>query len=136
VKHTLRQVEHQEPSAQELASVWRRRAADLRHWAAAEGAAVAWECAAKELEAALRCDGGELLTLAEAARESGYTVDHLGRDIARGKIPNAGRLHAPRVRRSDLPKKPGALSPPGRGLHIGRAEIARAVIQRQAGGAR
>jgi hypothetical protein len=95
---------------------------------------MAWECAANELENALRCHGDALLTLAEAASESGYSVDRLGREIARSKIPNAGRLHAPRVRRSDLPKKPGALPPPALALYPDRTEIARAVIQRHIGG--
>jgi hypothetical protein len=42
----------------------------------------------------------------EAARESGYSAEHLGRLIRTGRIPNAGRRSAPRVRRGDLPAKP------------------------------
>ena len=122
------------PLPHELPVRWRERAADLRRWGAADGAATAWECAAVELENALRRHGDALLTLTEAANESGYSVDHLGREIAHSKIPNAGRPHAPRVRRSDLPKKAGALPPSALGLHIDRTEIARAVIQRHVGG--
>jgi hypothetical protein len=124
-----------EPAIQELPAVFRRRAADLRRWGAAEGAATAWECAALELEEALRRNDDEPLTLAQAATESGYSADHLGREIARSKIPNAGRRNAPRVRRGDLPKKPGALPRSPLGMHIERTEIARAVIERHAGGA-
>lgn len=57
---------------------------------------------------ALRPAGGELLSLQEAAAESGYSVDRLGRLVAKGEIPNAGRRGKPAIRRSDLPKKPGA----------------------------
>jgi hypothetical protein len=44
-----------------------------------------------------------ILTLKQAATRSGYTVDHLARMIRQGRIPNAGRHHAPRVRLGDLP---------------------------------
>ena len=40
-----------------------------------------------------------------AARVSGYTADHLGALVKRGKIPNAGRTGAPRIRRQDVPRK-------------------------------
>jgi hypothetical protein len=119
----------------DLPAQWRGRAADLRRWAAAEGAAVALERAADELEASLRSASDETLTLAEAARESGYSADHIGREVARGHIPNAGRRHAPRVRRADLPRKPGALLTQASKPHIGREDIARAVINRHEGGA-
>ena len=52
--------------------------------------------------------GAATLTLAEAALESGYSVDHLRHAVASGQIANAGRRGAPRIRRADLPKKPGA----------------------------
>src|SRR5687768_2885859 len=90
----------------ELAAAWRSRATELRCWAAAEGAACALEGAARELESAIRCQENELLTLAQAARESGYSNEHLGRMVRTGKVPNAGQRHAPRVRRADLPKRP------------------------------
>jgi len=71
---------------------------------------VTFEVAANELEAALRDEADELLTLSQAAAESGYSEDHLGRELRAGRIPNAGRPGAPRVRRVDLPKKPRRLS--------------------------
>lgn len=49
----------------------------------------------------------EALNLRKAARESGYSVDHLGRLLSEGQLPNAGRPNAPRIRRGDLPRKPG-----------------------------
>lgn len=47
----------------------------------------------------------ESLTLAYAAAESGYSVEHLGRCVRAGAIPNAGRKGAPRILRRDLPRK-------------------------------
>jgi hypothetical protein len=49
------------------------------------------------------------LTLDEASRESGYSTDHLRHLIADGTLANAGRKHAPRLRRVDLPRKPSAV---------------------------
>ena len=44
----------------------------------------------------------ELLSLTEAAERTGHTADHIGRLIREGKVPNAGRKNAPRVRIRDL----------------------------------
>ena len=79
--------------------------------------------AAKELEEALAKGLTEVLTLEEAAAESGYSADHLGRLLADGTIPNAGRKYAlgsgagtcrgsRRRRRPDpsLPRPPGGPS--------------------------
>lgn len=92
-----------------IAESWRKRASELRRYAAAEGAAKAWETAAEELEA---CAAGSPndsldgdLTLAEASRASGYSARHLRRLVDQGRIPNRGRKHAPRFRRGDLPGK-------------------------------
>lgn len=62
---------------------------------------------AAELEEAVRVTQEEPLTLDEAATVSGYTVDHLRHLVADRAIPNAGRKGAPRIRRADLPIKPG-----------------------------
>jgi hypothetical protein len=87
-----------------LVPAWRERAEGLAPYAPA--AAVAFSEAAKELEEALAKSQAEELTLEEAAAESGYSADHLGRLLADGTIPNAGRKHAPRILRRDLPRKP------------------------------
>jgi hypothetical protein len=60
----------------------------------------------------LRAQGEETLTLVEAAAACGYSQDHIGNLIRRGKLPNAGWKNAPRIRRSDLPSK--APTSPGR----------------------
>jgi hypothetical protein len=44
----------------------------------------------------------ELLSLTEAAERTGHTADHIGRLVREGKVPNAGRKNAPRVRIRDL----------------------------------
>lgn len=95
-----------------LITTWRARARDLAPYAPA--AAIAFTRAAEELEAALRLQECEVLSLSAAARESAYSRDHLARLIRDGKIPNAGRRSAPRIRRADLPRKPssgGIVSP-------------------------
>lgn len=97
------------PDVSQLPDIWRARAAELRRTAAAEGPAVAFECAAGELADAIGEAADELLTLPQAARICGYTADHLGRLVRAGILTNRGRRNAPRLRRGDLPMKPGAL---------------------------
>ncbi len=47
----------------------------------------------------------QILTVGEAARESGFSESHLFHLLESHRIPNAGRPNRPRVRRADLPKK-------------------------------
>jgi len=65
------------------------------------------ERAAADLDAALAREQDALLSLEQAAQESGYSADHLRHLVADGTVPNAGRRGAPRVRRGDLPTRPG-----------------------------
>jgi hypothetical protein len=51
--------------------------------------------------------GGDVLSITEASRHSGYSADHLRREITAGRITNSGRPGKPAVKRSDLPIKPG-----------------------------
>ena len=69
--------------------------------------AATYRIAGDELERNLREWEDELLNLQQASEESGYSADHIGRLLRRGTLPNAGRLHAPRIRRADLPQKTG-----------------------------
>lgn len=112
-----------------LPAAWRERAVFLRRHGATE-AAETTSTLADELEIALRADAGVVLTLVEAARESGFSADYLGRLVARGAIPNVGRPRAPRIRRTDLPRKPGALpsSPTAAMFGGARRRVARAVV--------
>lgn len=117
--------------AAELVNDWKARARKLREWAAAEEAAKAWEAAAAELEAALVGQAERRLNLQEAAAASGYSPDHLGRLLREGRVPNAGRTHAPRVRVGDLPLKPGRTRGTQKGQEpprVPRAQIVRRVL--------
>ena len=68
------------------------------------------EWAASKVEQALRDESDELLTLPQAAEISGYHPDSLARMVREGQIPD---LRPPssqgmiRIRRGDLPSKPG-----------------------------
>ena len=55
----------------------------------------------------------ELVSLTEAAERTGHSPDHIGRLVREGKVPNAGRKNAPRVRVRDLLThlKPKLLAP-------------------------
>lgn len=105
----------------ELVTTWRERAAFLESLGATTGAR-AFTLAAKELDEALASRDDELLNLRQAAEESGYTDDHLGRQVRDGKIPNSGRENAPKIRRGDLPRKPGYRPPPA-GSAVDREQI-------------
>ena len=93
-----------------LPDIWRRQAEALRRYGG-ETPAVALESCAAELEDTLRERDETTLSLTQAARESGYSADHLGRLVREGKIPNAGRPGAPRIARRHLPRKTGAGKP-------------------------
>jgi hypothetical protein len=95
-----------------LAAEWRSRAAELRRYGA-EPQAVTLEAAAAELDAALREAADTPLTLTEAAAESGYSERRLRELVAAGEVPQAGRKHAPRIRRADLPRRPSRTAPNG-----------------------
>ena len=49
----------------------------------------------------------DTVTLREASLLGGYSVDHLQRLVAQSVITNVGRKGAPRLRRQDVPIKPG-----------------------------
>ena len=73
--------------------------------------------------------------LVEAARESGYSADHLGRLVRDGKIPNAGRPGAPRIARRDLPRKAHAppearLAETPRPRDVSRVQIVQSIIEK------
>jgi hypothetical protein len=87
----------------ELLATWHDRAELLAPYAAP--AAEALRVCKAELEAVMRDQADEALSLADAARESGYSTDSLRHLVASGQIPNAGKRGAPRIRRADLPKR-------------------------------
>lgn len=123
-----------------LPSHWRAEAARLRHWCGDhDPVARALVTVAAQVEQVLATAADDLLTLGKAASESGYSVEHLGRMLREQPVLNAGRRGAPRIRRGNLPMKPGyskpptptdeAASPPRRG-------VAHAILSSKYGGAR
>ena len=116
-----------------LPGAWRTQAKTLRQYGG-ETPAVALEACAAQLEATLKERDEATLSLTDAARESGYSADHLGRLVRDGKIPNAGRPGAPRIALRHLPRKTGAAiprlaaKPPFR--EISNAQIVQSVIER------
>ena len=122
----------------ELPDLWRQQATQFREYGM-EPVAATHERLAAQLERALARYWDEPLTLAEASQERGLRVDHLGRLVATGVIPNAGRKHAPRILRRHLPRKPGTLAPPPASPHLestSRSQIARSIVNSQHRGAR
>lgn len=115
----------------EFLEKWSAEAETLKRRAAlVDGAALLTEVLA-DFVAVTRGDADDTLNLQEAARESGYSADHLGRLLRDGKLPNAGRANAPRIRRRDLPRKPAALRPDWPPVSLPGAtpgQIARAVV--------
>lgn len=88
----------------DLPDIWRSRASDLERFAAP--VAEAFREAADDLEEAFRATE-ESVTLQEAHAIGGYSIDHLQRLVASGQIANVGRKGKPRLRRADVPVKPG-----------------------------
>ena len=90
----------------ELVSRWTDEASALERWGDARGATILRTCAT-ELDVAAREHEEAPLTIQQAVEESGYSADHLRALVTSGEIPNAGRKGSPRIRRRDLPRKPG-----------------------------
>ncbi len=86
-----------------LPTAWRERAEGLRRYSVP--ASNAYEDAANELERALRKRDDDVLNLTQAAQESGYSADYLGKLVKAGGIENMGRTGAPKIRMRDLPRK-------------------------------
>ena len=119
-------------SVEGLPADWRKKAKTLRRYGG-ETPAVALDRCADDLETTLRDRDETTLSLVEAARESGYSADHLGRLVRDGRIPNAGRPGAPRIARTDLPRKAPAEPPlahePRRG-DVSNRQIVQSIIQK------
>jgi len=108
-----------------LAERWRSDAERFLAYGDKRGARTC-ELHANELERAIGRRQREVVSLETAAAESGYSVDHLGRLVREGTIPNAGEPGAPRIRRVDRPRKPGFN---GSGVAACRTEPVRSAAQ-------
>jgi hypothetical protein len=53
----------------------------------------------------------EVVSLREASLIGGYSIDRLQHLVASSQIVNVGRKGRPRIRRADVPVKPGYLRP-------------------------
>jgi hypothetical protein len=93
--------------AADLVAKWQGRRADWQSFGAlVSGAAVAEEILS-DLAALSRSEREISVSLREASSIGGYSIDHLQRLVAKGDIHNVGRKHRPRIRRADVPVKPG-----------------------------
>lgn len=120
---------------EQLAEEWREDA-DLFRKRGAEGRAQMAKSYAEELEECLQEWKTEALHLKEAAEESGYSAEHLGRLVRNGTIPNSGEPGSPLIQRIHLPRKPGM--PEGGGPASNkrtpsRAQMARSVVESERG---
>ena len=89
----------------ELVKQWRdEHATLLRRYGDERGAQIC-EYHAAQLEEALDEHESELLSIAEASEQSGYSQSYLYHAVQDGALPNAGRRGAPSIRRADLPKR-------------------------------
>ena len=117
------------PTVEGLPADWRQQAKSLRRYGG-ETPATAIERCADDLDATLRERDETTLSLVEAARESGYSREHLGRLVRDGKIPNAGRPNAPRIARIHLPRKATPPAPPPLAVNPPRRELSnRQIVQ-------
>jgi hypothetical protein len=89
----------------DLAARWLSKAETLDRYAPLVSEAFR-ECA-RELEAETRSGGENVVTLGEASAIGGYSADHLQRLVAKGALENVGQKYRPRIRRADVPVKPG-----------------------------
>jgi hypothetical protein len=114
-------------TARDLIERWSTRRHELaRLKATVDGVLICDEVLA-DLEQLGADNANEPLSLTEAARESGYSAGHLGREIKAGRIPNAGRENAPKILRRDLPRKVGFLPESELAYTVSRKRIAHAV---------
>ena len=111
----------------EILDRWHARRDELAALKATVDGATLCDQAIADLELLVAGGGDEALNLVEAARESGYSVTTLRRNIRDGSIPNAGRANAPKILRRDLPRKAGFLPDSKIDDTLSRRRIARAV---------
>ena len=115
----------------ELHSIWSARHAEwLRFTALVDGAKVV-AAFLNDLDSVTVSESEEALSLAQAARVSGYSKDHLARLIRSGCIANAGAKNKPRIRRKDVPRKPKFSLASGDGFRYDALADARSLRERQ-----
>jgi hypothetical protein len=99
----------------EAVAAIRAKAKELREAFGDEPRARSLEWAALKIEQALRDDSDQLLSLPQASEISGYHPDSLARMVRDGQVPDLRPPNSKgmiRIRRGDLPIKPGRLHTP------------------------
>jgi hypothetical protein len=89
---------------EELLNRWRSLASALRDELDERGAAII-ERRARELAEWFAAKGDEPVSVAEASEATGYTQDHLRRQLGSGELKNAGERGRPRIRRGEVQPK-------------------------------
>lgn len=95
-------------SLRDVIELFRSMRTDYARVGASVDGAKVMDLVLHEIEQAESALAIQPLTLADASRESGYSVAHLSRMVRTGVVANAGRKGKPLVRVGDLPKRPGA----------------------------
>lgn len=85
----------------------------------------------RDVRGLFESEAATLLTLEDASAVSGYTVDHLGRQVREAVIPNAGRKGSPRICARDIPRKPKGPESNGRTRSYDPQADARTLLARQ-----
>ena len=104
------------------------KAKEFREAFGAEPQARSLEWAALQVERALRDESEQLLTLTQAAELSGYHPDSLARMVREGQIPDLRPPNSKgmiRIRRADLPIKPGRAHTPSADVRELASRLAR-----------
>lgn len=127
--------------ARPILDIWRRRQVELRQAAALVSGDHICGLVIEDLERLVGALDDVVLNLTQASLRSGYSREHLGRLIRIGKIPNAGRPNAPKIRARDLPMKPGYAplqrdDPDGQIPRTSKRQIVRSIASLPNGGSR
>jgi hypothetical protein len=117
----------------DLIDRWSKRRDEwARFHAHVDGAAIAGELLTDLAELQRRA-GAESVLLPEAAQLSGYSIEHLRRLVATGKIENVSANGRIRVRRADLPqkatKRPLPTDSGPRTLSLSRSDVASDIMR-------
>lgn len=126
-------------SLREVIARWRQEQERFAQLGLMANAAALTGVILDDIEAAEDGLADELLDLSAAATESGYSKSHISRLIRDGFLSNAGKPHAPLVRRADLPRKPRSLRCPRprvQLLNVRPGQVARAIVDAQKGAPR
>ena len=94
-------------SIEGLLARWSSRAQEFRRLRVSVDGATLIEELMADVQVVHDSRSAEHLTLQEASKLGGYSDDYLQRLVATGAIRNVGRRGRPRIRRSDVPIKPG-----------------------------